>query len=37
MWHQEQQDSVLYGGQKETSLLAELQRNLIRLIGGAFN
>jgi hypothetical protein len=29
MWHQEHQDSVLHFCQKETSLLGELQRNLI--------
>jgi len=32
----ERQDIALYGGQKETSLLAELQGNLNRIIGREF-
>jgi hypothetical protein len=35
-WHQDGQDIVLHFGQEKTSLLAELQESLSRLMAGAF-
>jgi len=36
IWHQNGQDIVVHFGQEKTSLLAEIQESLSRLMAGAF-